>query len=120
MAGVRMRNVRAVSMGDRMIADREVEMKDRRSVTTGEVDVKMSAVMEDEISSSGKPTMADSRLRMNVFNVGRSREYMKVVLVPFHGDVGPLVVHSWDNTSIREDWFLMAKACREEGLEDGM
>ena len=74
MAGVRIRNVRAVSIGERIMADREVEMKDKRSVTPGEVDVRMSAVMEDEMSSSGKPTMADSRLRMNVFNVGRSRE----------------------------------------------
>lgn len=74
MTGVKIRNVRAVSIGDRMMADREVEMKDRRSVATGEVDVKISAVMEDDISSSGKPTIADSRLRMNVFNVGRSKE----------------------------------------------
>lgn len=66
--------MRAVSIGERINADKDVEMNDRTKVEIGEVDVRMSAVMEDEISSSGSPTIADRRLRMNVFNVGRSRE----------------------------------------------
>ena len=74
MTGVRMRSVRAVSIGERINADKDVEMNDRTKVAIGEVDVRMSAVIEDEISSSGSPTMADRRLRMNVFKVGRSRE----------------------------------------------
>lgn len=69
-----MRNVRAVSMGERSIADSDEEMNDRINVATGEVDVRMSAVMEDVTSSSGRPTIADSRLRMKVFKVGRRRE----------------------------------------------
>lgn len=69
-----MRNVRAVSMGERSIADSDEEMKDRINVATGAVDVRMSAVKEEVTSSSGKPTMAESRLRMKVFKVGSSRE----------------------------------------------
>lgn len=74
LAGVRMRNVRAVSIGDKSIADREDEMNDRISVAAGEAAVSISAVIDDAISSSGRPTMADKRLLMNVFRVGSSRE----------------------------------------------
>lgn len=35
---------------------------------------------------------------------------MKVALVAFQCDVGPLVVQSWESTSIREEGFLMFKA----------
>ena len=66
--------MRAVSMGERSIADSDEEMKDRINVATGAVDVRMSAVKEEVTSSSGKPTMAESRLRMKVFKVGSSRE----------------------------------------------
>jgi hypothetical protein len=69
-----MRSVRAVSIGERINADKDVEIKDRTNVAIGEVEARMSAAMEDEISSSGRPTMADRRLRMKVFKVGRSRE----------------------------------------------
>ena len=74
VAGVRMRNVRAVSMGDRIRAERDEEMNDSTSVATGEADARISAVIDDEISSSGKPTIADRRLRMKVFNVGSNSE----------------------------------------------
>lgn len=120
VAGVRMRKVRAVSIGDRRIADSEEEMKDRTSVANGEVAVRISAVIEDEISSSGRPIMADKRLRIKVFRVGRSREYIKVALVAFHGDVGPLVVQSCDSTSIREDGFLIDRACLEDDAGGGI
>lgn len=73
--------------------------------------MRMSAVMDDVISSSGNPTMADKRLRMKVFRVGRSREYMKVALLAFQGEVGPLVDQSCDSTSIREYGFLIVRAC---------
>lgn len=69
-----MRKVRAVSMGERRMADRAEEMKDRRRVVEGEAAVRMSAVMEEAMSSSGRPTMADRRLRMKVFRVGRRSE----------------------------------------------
>lgn len=74
VTGVRTRRVRAVSMGDRRIAVSEVEISERSRVAMGEVEVKMSEAREGEISSSGKPTMAERRLRMKVFNVGWSRE----------------------------------------------
>ena len=74
VAGVRIRNVRAVSMGDRIRAERDEEMNDSTRVATGEADARMSAVMDDAISSSGRPTMADRRLRMKVFKVGNSSE----------------------------------------------
>jgi hypothetical protein len=61
-------------MGARIRADSEDEMNDRTSVARGDEAVKMSAVIEVERSSSGKPTMADRRLRMKVFNVGRRSE----------------------------------------------
>lgn len=74
VTGVRIKNVRAVSIGDRSMADREEEMKESTKVINGEVDVRISLAMDGVMSSSGNPTMADSRLRMNVFKVGRSRE----------------------------------------------
>lgn len=74
MAGVSIRNVRAVSIGARIRADSEDEMNERTSVARGDDAVRMSAVIDEEMSSSGRPTIADRRLRMNVFKVGRSRE----------------------------------------------
>jgi hypothetical protein len=74
VAGVRIRNVRAVSIGARIMAERDDEMNDRSSVTRGEDAVRMSAVIDEEMSSSGKPTIAERRLRMKVFKVGRRRE----------------------------------------------
>jgi hypothetical protein len=35
---------------------------------------------------------------------------MNVALVAFHGDVGPLVVQSWERTSMSDEGFLMANA----------
>lgn len=74
VAGVSIRNVRAVSIGARIRADSEDEMNDKTSVARGEDAVRMSAVIDIEISSSGKPTIAVSRLRMKVFKVGRRSE----------------------------------------------
>lgn len=34
---------------------------------------------------------------------------MKVALVAFHGEVGPLVVHSCDRTSINDEGFLIVR-----------
>lgn len=107
-------------MGDRRIADREEEIKDRISVANGDAAVRTSAVIEDVTSSSGKPTMADRRLRMKVLSVGRSREYINVALVAFQGDVGPLVDQSCDSTSIREYGFLIVRACSREASDGGM
>lgn len=72
--GVSIKNVRAVSIGERSIAEREEEMNERTRVASGEDTVRISAVMDEAISSSGSPTIADKRLRMNVFKVGRSSE----------------------------------------------
>ena len=74
VAGVRMRKVRAVSIGDRIRAERDEEMKDSTRVATGDADARISAVVDEEMSSSGKPTMAERRLRIKVFKVGSSSE----------------------------------------------
>jgi hypothetical protein len=56
------------------MAEREEEIKERIRVATGEVEVRISLAMDGVMSSSGNPTMAERRLRMKVFKVGRSRE----------------------------------------------
>ena len=56
VAGVSIKNVRAVSMGERIMAASDEEMKDRTRVARGEDAVKISAVMDEVISSSGRPT----------------------------------------------------------------
>lgn len=74
VAGVSIKNVRAVSMGAKIRADSEDEMNERTKVARGDDAVRMSAVIDEEMSSSGRPTTADRRLRMNVFKVGRRSE----------------------------------------------
>lgn len=74
VAGVSIKKVRAVSIGERIIADSDEETNDKIKVARGDGAVKMSAASDDAISSSGSPTIADKRLRMNVFNVGRRSE----------------------------------------------
>lgn len=106
-----MRYVRAVSIGERMIDDSADEMKDKIRVVIGEAAVKMSAVIGDAIASSGIPRMADSRLLMKVFRVGSSNEWIKVAFAPFQTDVGPLVDHNCEITSIRDEGFLITNAC---------
>lgn len=61
-------------MGARIRADSEVEMNDTTRVARGDDAVRMSAVIDMEMSSSGKPAIADRRLRMKVFKVGRRSE----------------------------------------------
>jgi hypothetical protein len=74
VAGVSIKKVRAVSMGESTSAETDDEMNDRRRVTKGEDAVRMSVAMDEEMSSSGRPTTAESRLRINVFRVGSSSE----------------------------------------------
>ena len=74
VAGVSIKRVRAVSIGERMSAERDDETKDRINVVKGEGAVNISADKDEVMSSSGRPAMAESRLRMKVFNVGRSSE----------------------------------------------
>ena len=74
VAGVSIKKVRAVSIGERMIAERDDEMKERMSVAIGEGAVKISAAMDETMSSSGRPTIADKRLRIKVLRVGSSSE----------------------------------------------
>jgi hypothetical protein len=119
VAGVSIRNVRAVSMGARMRAESDDEIKDRTNVIKGEDAVKMSAVMEEDMSSSGKPTIAERRLRMNVFKVGRRREYINVALEAFQGEEGPLEDHSWERTSVREFEFLRVNSCAGFAADSG-
>lgn len=63
-----------MSIGARIRADSEDEMNDRTSVARGDDAVRMSAVIDVEMSSSGKPAIAVRRLRMKVFKVGRRSE----------------------------------------------
>ena len=74
VAGVSIKKVRAVSIGERMRADKDDEMNEIMSVAKGEGAVKISAVIEEAMSSSGRPMIAESRLRIKVFKVGRSSE----------------------------------------------
>lgn len=43
---------------------------------------------------------------------------MNVAFVAFHGDVGPLEVQSCESTSINEEGFLTASACREADFDE--
>lgn len=49
-------------------------MKERMSVASGEGTVRISAAIDEAISSSGRPTIADKRLRIKVLRVGSSSE----------------------------------------------
>lgn len=95
------------------MAASDEEMKERTRVARGEDAAKISAVMDEVMSSSGRPTIAESRLRIKVFKVGSSSEWMNVALEAFQGELGPLVVQSCESTSINELGFLIAKACFE-------
>lgn len=68
------KKVRAVSMGERIRADNDEEMNERINVARGDGAVRISAASDEAISSSGNPTIADKRLRIKVFNVGKSSE----------------------------------------------
>ena len=57
-----------------MMADRADEIHDKTSVAAGDAAVRISVVMDEATSSSGRPAMADKRLRINVFMVGSSNE----------------------------------------------
>lgn len=57
-------------MGERIIEDKAEEIKDRIKVVLGEATVRISSVIDDAVPSSGKPKMADRRLRIKVFRVG--------------------------------------------------
>ena len=70
--GVKIRYVRVVSMGERRIDDRAKAIPVKTKVVVGEVDVRISGDVR-EGPSSGRPTMADRRLRINVLSVGNSR-----------------------------------------------
>lgn len=111
--------MRAVSMGARMRDERDEEMNDSTSVAMGDVDARISAVMDEAISSSGRPTIAERRLRMNVFKVGSSSEYMNVAFEAFQREVGPLVAQSCEMVSINEEGFLRDKAYRDD-VEEGI
>jgi hypothetical protein len=65
-----MRNVRAVSMGERIIEDNADEINARINVVAGEATVRISSVIDDALPSSGKPKIADRKLRIKVFRVG--------------------------------------------------
>lgn len=108
-----MRKVRAVSRGARMIDDSAEAMKVMINVAPGEETVKMSSVIDEALPISGRPMIADNRLRIKVLSVGRSSEYMKVAFVAFQTDVGPLVDHSREITSINELGFLICRRCLE-------
>jgi hypothetical protein len=107
VSGVAIRNVRAVSRGARMIDDSAEAMNVIINVALGEDTVKMSSVSDDALPISGRPIIADKRLRRKVLSVGRRSEYMNVAFVAFHTDVGPLVVHRREMTSINEEGFLI-------------
>jgi hypothetical protein len=104
-----MRNVRAVSRGARIIDDSAEAMNVIINVALGEDTVKISSVSDDALPVSGRPIIADKRLRRKVLSVGRRSEYMNVAFVAFHTDVGPLVVHRREMTSINEEGFLISR-----------
>lgn len=79
------------------------------NVAPGEDTVKISSVSDDAAPISGKPMIADKRLRRKVLSVGRRSEYINVAFVAFHTDVGPLVVHRREMTSIKEEGFLICR-----------
>jgi hypothetical protein len=56
------------------MAERALETPDIRSTVEGEDAVRISRFGAAESESSGKPKMADRRLRINVLRVGRRRE----------------------------------------------
>lgn len=106
-----MRKVRAVSSGARTIDDSAEAMKVIINVAPGEDTVKISSVIDDALPISGNPMIADRRLRRNVLSVGRSSEYITVAFVAFQIDVGPLVDHSREMTSVNEEGFVICKLC---------
>lgn len=69
-----MRNVRAVSIGDRISAESDEDMQDRTRVVPGDAAVSISSARFVELPSSGKPRIAARRLRRKVLRVGRRRE----------------------------------------------
>jgi hypothetical protein len=111
VSGVAIRNVRAVSRGARMIDDSAEAINVIINVALGEDTVKISSVSDDALPISGKPIIADKRLRRKVLSVGRRSEYMNVAFVAFHTEVGPLVVHRREMTSINEAGFLICRRC---------
>jgi hypothetical protein len=54
--------------------EREDDINESISVVPGDATVRMSSESEAALPSSGKPKIADRRLRMNVLSVGRRRE----------------------------------------------
>jgi hypothetical protein len=62
-----------VSMGERRTDDRAQAIPVSTKVVVGEVDVRISGIVTER-PSSGRPAMADRRLRINVLRVGKSRE----------------------------------------------
>jgi hypothetical protein len=106
-----MRKVRAVSIGASMIAETADETKLKINVALGEATVRISSAEEGAVPTSGKPMIADRRLRMKVLSVGRSSEYINVTFVAFHTDVGPLVDHSCEMTSINEEGLAICRRC---------
>lgn len=69
-----MRNVRAVSRGARMIDDNAEATNVMINVAVGEDTVRISSVSDDASPISGRPIIADKRLRRKVFRVGRRSE----------------------------------------------
>lgn len=102
-----MRKVRAVSRGAKRSDDSADATNVRINVVLGDATVKISSVMADVLPTSGRPIIADKRLRIKVLRVGRRSEYMNVTFVAFQTDVGPLVVHRRETTSINEAGFLI-------------
>ena len=82
-----------------MIEERAEDIPDTINKVAGEDAVRISKSGSGERESSGSPRMADKRLRIKVFNVGRSKEYINVEVDAFHKEVAPLVVQSCPRTS---------------------
>ena len=79
--------------------ERADEMPDTINRVAGDEAVRISKSGSGERESSGSPRMADRRLRIKVFSVGRSKEYKNVDVDAFQREVAPLVVQSWPKTS---------------------
>jgi hypothetical protein len=71
---VRIRSVRAVSIGERSNAESDEEMNETARFVIGDAAVRISSAAEVVVGSSGRPRIAASRLCKKVFNVGSNTE----------------------------------------------
>lgn len=110
--GVRIRRVRAASIGARRRADRPVAAVAIRTVAIGDVEANMFesdilAAAASASSVSATPKTAAKKLRKKVSKVRSSTVYRKVEFVPRHIEIAPLFDESEDKASMIECGFFI-------------